>query len=1100
MSVSRRAQRSLKASEKSGATAATAEQGPGSLSARIRAARGDVWDASRSQPSSTQAPHQAPQPASLGQIAVLGDRSDRIGQDARLLEFPSVTAGINWSSAHLAQATSSPGIPASAEQDPSFGRHSAAGSAVPDLSYTSGVDPAAPSSSRPAFASGSLRAPGASPSGPHGVIAGESIIMETPQRAQAQQPDGNGAAALAHPPTSQLAALGLGKPIALPPSGARPGASPMSAPSLPRPADPGAPTPAPTAMPQRSSLGPLGPPVLGGAPRGPPNFSRTPQGHPPLSQQQQQQQQSSSPRIGITSPRSSGLSPEQQKGRAAVPASPYGVQQQRRQAPQIDPAQMPRPKPQAAEEEPRVYETWGEGGACPPPATHDFIVRDRGNATPRAMRPTLHLIPAGSDLLKQSGMALAVILQPLAAPLPGDSPLQVVDFGDMGPVRCSNANCRAYINPYFKFFDAGRRFYCNLCSAESNTPEAYVPLAQNRRLEGSERPELSCGTVEFCADLPQFQVRSPMRDTHVFLLDVSPGAIASGATQAACSAVSAAIAALPDSERTRIGLATFDNQLQFWSLRGAQQQVVGDTAEPFCPVPSSSLPALDPALRPLLADVLERIPQLQQQLGPHQPVCTAAAIDAGVQMLQAGEGGKLHVFLTSLPKNAGKHSLEARDQSHSQDDPQLSLQPGSKSFLALAASAAEYQVSVDLFVMSRSHVDLASLASISRMTTGQVYHYHPFHASIHAPQLLNDLRWNVSRPQGLEAIARLRCSKGLAVEKYWGHCYRRTLTDLEFPNLSCEHSLAATLRYEDRLAENGGEAFLQFATLFTTPQGQRRIRVHTLGLRVTGTLGTIFRGADLDALICVLAHQTAASLPGGTLKAAGDVIKKAVIEALFSYRKHCASSSAAGQLVLPEQLKLYPLLSLSLMKCPALRKETRQDARIAWLHHLATAPVARLMGLVHPSLYDLNAIVEASPGEPARLPLPIGAISAAKVLADGVYLLENGAFVYIYIGPDVPAELQRQLLGVDSIEDVSQEKAVPLPLPVLQTPFSQAVHEILHALRTKRTSFMAVEVIKRGGYTEAAFQSALVEDRSPAGSSYVEFLCAVHREIQGKSY
>ena len=65
--------------------------------------------------------------------------------------------------------------------------------------------------------------------------------------------------------------------------------------------------------------------------------------------------------------------------------------------------------------------------------------------------------------------------------------------------------------------------------------------------------------------------------------------------------------------------------------------------------------------------------------------------------MQAGEGGKLHVFLTSLPKNAGKHSLEARDQSHSQDDPQLSLQPGSKSFLALAASAAEYQASLCAF-------------------------------------------------------------------------------------------------------------------------------------------------------------------------------------------------------------------------------------------------------------------------------------------------------------------------------------------------------------------------------------------------------------------
>ena len=54
---------------------------------------------------------------------------------------------------------------------------------------------------------------------------------------------------------------------------------------------------------QQPGLRPAGPPVLGGPPRGPPNFSRTPQGHPPLSQQQQQQQQSSSPRIGITSPR-----------------------------------------------------------------------------------------------------------------------------------------------------------------------------------------------------------------------------------------------------------------------------------------------------------------------------------------------------------------------------------------------------------------------------------------------------------------------------------------------------------------------------------------------------------------------------------------------------------------------------------------------------------------------------------------------------------------------------------------------------------------------------------------------------------------------------
>lgn len=88
--------------------------------------------------------------------------------------------------------------------------------------------------------------------------------------------------------------------------------------------------------------------------------------------------------------------------------------------------------------------------------------------------------------------------------------------------------------------------------------------------------------------------------------------------------------------------------------------------------------------------------------------------------------------------------------------------------------------------------------------------------------------------QGLEAVGRLRCSRGLAVEKYIGSFYRygvqgwavvvgctnydstaspmtapvpellccslasgrRVETDLNFPALSCDHAFAAKLMYE----------------------------------------------------------------------------------------------------------------------------------------------------------------------------------------------------------------------------------------------------------------------------------------------------------------
>ncbi len=52
--------------------------------------------------------------------------------------------------------------------------------------------------------------------------------------------------------------------------------------------------------------------------------------------------------------------------------------------------------------------------------------------------------------------------------------------------------------------------------------------------------------------------------------------------------------------------------------------------------------------------------------------------------------------------------------------------------------------------------------------------------------------------QGLEAVGRLRVSRGLAVEKYIGAFYRRVDTDLNFPALSCDHSVAAKLVYEVR--------------------------------------------------------------------------------------------------------------------------------------------------------------------------------------------------------------------------------------------------------------------------------------------------------------
>ena len=125
--------------------------------------------------------------------------------------------------------------------------------------------------------------------------------------------------------------------------------------------------------------------------------------------------------------------------------------------------------------------------------------------------------------------------------------------------------------------------------------------------------------------------------------------------------------------------------------------------------------------------------------------------------------------------------------------------------------------------------------------------------------MLNDLRWNFLRPQGMEAVMRVRASQGLGVAEYGGYFCKRTPTDVDLPVLDGEKSIMVNLRYEDKLVD-GAEAYVQCALLYTTMNGERRIRVHTLALPVTSVLGTLFRNADLDAQTCFMVRKAANTL------------------------------------------------------------------------------------------------------------------------------------------------------------------------------------------------------------------------------------------------
>ena len=58
----------------------------------------------------------------------------------------------------------------------------------------------------------------------------------------------------------------------------------------------------------------------------------------------------------------------------------------------------------------------------------------------------------------------------------------------------------------------------------------------------------------------------------------------------------------------------------------------------------------------------------------------------------------------------------------------------------LGLAASEASVCVDLFCLARNYVDISTLAVLSHVTGGTVYHYDNFTVQHHSQQFLNDLR------------------------------------------------------------------------------------------------------------------------------------------------------------------------------------------------------------------------------------------------------------------------------------------------------------------------------------------------------------------------
>lgn len=236
----------------------------------------------------------------------------------------------------------------------------------------------------------------------------------------------------------------------------------------------------------------------------------------------------------------------------------------------------------------------------------------------------------------------------------------------------------------------------------------------------------------------------------------------------------------------------------------------------------------------------------------------------------------------------------------------------------------------------------------------------------------------------------------------------------------------------------------------------------------------------------------------------------------WTYVLQSAVHSPPGQLIIPESLKLLPVLVTGLYKSRAVRPNATEDER-AWMSSLLLgSPLPMMLRALYPFVYpvhrsvsesaleNLGHIGERTGIEDFVLMPPSLASSGEEITTDGIFLVDDGVNFWLYFGREVELDVLRGLWPDQKIEDSASffrdsngyllwDCTESAHVKGQQLTLRDRINACIRYLRRMNYdgAWQTVKVVVPGSIEESELRWELVEDRLGSERGYIDFLCDV---------
>ena len=431
---------------------------------------------------------------------------------------------------------------------------------------------------------------------------------------------------------------------------------------------------------------------------------------------------------------------------------------------------------------------------------------------------------------------------------------------------------------------------------------------------------------------------------------------------------------------------------------------------------------------------------------------------------------------------------------------------------------------MDTFLFSAQFTDLATFSVLSKHTAGSCYYYPGFHGPRDGVKFETELHHCLTRATGFEAVIRVRATKGLKISNFYGNHFIRGVDLLSLPNVTSDSVFGFDFTYEDPVLTTTAVT-IQSALLYTSSNGERRIRVHTMVVPVTQNMTEFLESTDMACCANLMAKQAVELALKAGLETARQRVNQTTIDIMRSVRQSSSAMGSPGMpygqyqqqqqqqpLSLPDALKLLPLYSMSLQKCLALRggNDVRTDERAFFMQLLGNMSINDSRVFIYPRMFSIHDMqddvgvpsdraeeTEQSVAGPNRVRLPdLQSLSSQFLSKTGISMLETGHDLFLRVGKETNPAIVATLFNYPSLDGVDMSE---VKLHAENSDYSFRVGQVVEALRADRSRYMQLHIIREGdGYAEAFFARYLMEDRAnfTGGTfSYDEFYQYVMRQV-----